>query len=847
MSQDYPEHLTSWQTDLIGHFPFLFTSTFSYLRWLRISNLRYSSTRHTLVTAQHLFAGRYWLNVWERSRKETLFSLSLSFSYSNVEFVALRLRDREAYIVSATPYSIPIALIGLDVPTTPCQYDEVIDVLGYTVSLGKLRMVLQRIDASIDSSQLAFTEKPDPCILHGLTNNLGHYIWNNICGLFLFIDSLCIEARSDGLSYYSGDYDFLDLSGIPPLIKSVNSECFMSSIAIDSTNISFVGTSKAVFVRPAAIYLSKQLVKTTSVKLDHYVKTLDAFADGIGNYSHIILFTIRTTGNRQWLNSHEAIINTVKGLPSFPKPLFVIDGLSSYGNLSSSSAISTIKAEEESASTICDFLHQLGFAAKSLVGIPLSHKLPYYKHANIAVQPIGSSNIIPAWIYRRQILAFGQPDYISLAKKQQLNITELGSNVCFLDSAAVLSAENGDLSVDSSKLRDEITSLLSSDNNDQKSSFTTPQTMTDYSVSPANLKSICASCSFDHTNTIVLMPIRNDIKYLHEAIQSVRDQIHADWLLFVLDASDNDLAEEVVSLHSNHDSRIHYLRFPSGSHPAERIDSFIDIHAEKCKYFAFQHSDDISYTIRLRDQVAFMDLNMDIDISSACYRSFIHDRYHEPRTNDCDAIHTKPLLHDDIVSQFPFWWVMHVPTLFFRSDIAKRTGYRFHSEYRLIGDYFANLKMYKTVRFANLPQALSAYRIHFLNDGYVHKKGLLEEESKLVRYSLDLIGAPTNDRSVSLHRSIKLLPGRTIHLESLGEFMELFRWLQLLKIYNKRSLAFPLQSFNRTIDYLIAMSCMSASSMFAGKLSEHDAYNLKSLIEEGDFRAGTNLSKLNVQ
>lgn len=108
----------------------------------------------------------------------------------------------------------------------------------------------------------------------------------------------------------------------------------------------------------------------------------------------------------------------------------------------------------------------------------------------------------------------------------------------------------------------------------------------------------------------VIMPVRNGIRFLGEAIDSIRNQTFSDWRLLILDHGSWDGSAELGGRYAESDKRINVFSFPE----AEGIAQLRNLGLEKCdcRYVLAQDADDISFPNRMSMVSDFLDSNPDI-------------------------------------------------------------------------------------------------------------------------------------------------------------------------------------------------------------------------------------------
>ncbi len=95
----------------------------------------------------------------------------------------------------------------------------------------------------------------------------------------------------------------------------------------------------------------------------------------------------------------------------------------------------------------------------------------------------------------------------------------------------------------------------------------------------------------------VLLPVRNGLPFLGEAIDSIRSQIFGDWRLLILDHGSSDGSLALSQKYEERDGRIKLFSFPK----ADGLAGLLNAGLEKCdcKYMLRQDADDISVATRM--------------------------------------------------------------------------------------------------------------------------------------------------------------------------------------------------------------------------------------------------------
>lgn len=134
----------------------------------------------------------------------------------------------------------------------------------------------------------------------------------------------------------------------------------------------------------------------------------------------------------------------------------------------------------------------------------------------------------------------------------------------------------------------------------------------------------------DYGLVSIVMPSYNSEKYIKDSIQSVLDQTYKNWELLIVDDCSTDRTVEIIK--SFKDERIKFFQNDTNSGAA--ISRNKALREAKGKWIAFLDSDDIWASIKLEEQLNFMDENQ-YDFTFTDYRICLNGEWE-------NIIHTGP-------------------------------------------------------------------------------------------------------------------------------------------------------------------------------------------------------------
>jgi glycosyltransferase involved in cell wall biosynthesis len=223
----------------------------------------------------------------------------------------------------------------------------------------------------------------------------------------------------------------------------------------------------------------------------------------------------------------------------------------------------------------------------------------------------------------------------------------------------------------------------------------------------------------------VVMPAKNEGKFIKEAIESIIQQTYTNWELIIVDDKSTDNTREIACNYAEFDSRIKIINGDGIGVNAAR-NKVIDI--ANGKYIMIMDADDVSVQRRIELLVQIADKYQNIVVGSNV--SFVDLTLNEV---NCSK---KPLDNKSIRAGFK--------RLFNRNTILPQTilitagllkQYRYNEFYKNLGDWDLILRLGENekVHFQNIKEPLYKYR---LNNGSIslnHKQRI--KHNIFVRYN----------------------------------------------------------------------------------------------------------------
>lgn len=240
-------------------------------------------------------------------------------------------------------------------------------------------------------------------IVCGLTSNLGHYIWNEWCGLQTAQMLGLISPTTPRLPC---EGDFLGIAG--KTIKASEFPIVYGGRLLYYSSLFVTEAHRSVFREKYPLTrLSKPARK-------------------------IVCIQIRTN-QRNFLKKQEHIIFAIKELSKeFPDICYVIDGHSLTDAILTPDE-SLLNRENEVFKSIARDLPS-DIRIINIIGDQLRNKIPTYELCDLFIGSIGSGGVIPCWMLKKPAVMYGPPWMYKWVREQEARVPEDGPFARFVES-----------------------------------------------------------------------------------------------------------------------------------------------------------------------------------------------------------------------------------------------------------------------------------------------------------------------------------------------------------------------------------------------------------------------------
>jgi glycosyltransferase involved in cell wall biosynthesis len=203
----------------------------------------------------------------------------------------------------------------------------------------------------------------------------------------------------------------------------------------------------------------------------------------------------------------------------------------------------------------------------------------------------------------------------------------------------------------------------------------------------------------------ILLPVRNEEKFLPQALDSIFRQTMQAWELVVVDDGSTDGTSAILDHFSSRDQRVRVLR-PEKRGLVPALNAGLD--ACRAQLVARMDGDDISHPARLQIQTAFLDAHPDVGLVACSFRHFPRHRLKSGMLNYegwQNGLVTHEAILRDLFVESPF---VH-PSVMFRKDTVLTVGGYIDSGWAEDYDLWLRLASAGT-RFARLTHQLFFWR-----------------------------------------------------------------------------------------------------------------------------------------
>ena len=196
------------------------------------------------------------------------------------------------------------------------------------------------------------------------------------------------------------------------------------------------------------------------------------------------------------------------------------------------------------------------------------------------------------------------------------------------------------------------------------------------------------------------MAVFNGEEYLHEAVETILNQTFEDFEFVIVNDGSTDGTFEI--LNQCKDSRI--VRIENGCNLGLAKSLMLGLGVAKGIYIARMDADDISRPHRIEKQIAYLEAHLEIGVLGSWLDQM------DENGRDLSTFQP-PTTHEMIVWKMLFECTIAHPTVVMRKTLLVQAG-GYDPSFQHIEDTELWSRLIHLTRFANLPEALYARRVH---------------------------------------------------------------------------------------------------------------------------------------
>lgn len=245
-----------------------------------------------------------------------------------------------------------------------------------------------------------------------------------------------------------------------------------------------------------------------------------------------------------------------------------------------------------------------------------------------------------------------------------------------------------------------------------------------------------------HTPTVsVVMPVYNGQRFLAEAIDSVLNQTFTDFEFIIVNDCSSDDSLAILESYARQDSRITIIT--NDQNLGESGSANVGVTHTRGRYIARVDQDDISDPTRFAKQVDFLDAHPDYIVVGT--QAEIIDEHGATTGHKLF-----PETHEELFKEFGNFHPMLHPSIMVRKSLLPDPTKLWTNSISSADDYMSLFTLIMVGKFANLPEKLVRYRIHFDNNGIKNYRSIFNNIVRIKIYAIRELGYPLSPKMAIL-------------------------------------------------------------------------------------------------
>ena len=265
----------------------------------------------------------------------------------------------------------------------------------------------------------------------------------------------------------------------------------------------------------------------------------------------------------------------------------------------------------------------------------------------------------------------------------------------------------------------------------------------------------------------VIMPVYNGERFLVQAIESVLNQTYRQLELVILDNGSSDNTAHIITDYARRDHRVRPLWEPLPLGYGGELASNIAVRQAKGVFIAKLDADDVAMPDRLARQVSYLTKHPDVFLVGS-QLALIDESGRVTGTRNY------PVTHEEIYSEFYLRFPIANPAVMYRNVLANDF---YQIRFAHFNDYYSLFRLIQIgYRMHNLPELLTAYRIHTTNTVFTNLRAKWRSNVAIKKSFIQEFGYPApwvhRLKIAAITSAISLFPERIL-IKSMNKLRQL--------------------------------------------------------------------------
>lgn len=229
----------------------------------------------------------------------------------------------------------------------------------------------------------------------------------------------------------------------------------------------------------------------------------------------------------------------------------------------------------------------------------------------------------------------------------------------------------------------------------------------------------------------VIMPVYNGERYLAQAVESILSQTYTNLELLILDNGSSDGTAGIIAGYARRDHRVRPLWEPVPLGYGGEVASNVAARRAKGAFIAKLDADDVAMPDRLAKQISYLTAHPDVFLVGSQLKLI-------DESGRVMGTRTYPITHEKIYFEFYLRFPIANPAVMYR-NVLKEDLYQIRFAH--FNDYYSLFRLMQAgYRMHNLPESLTAYRIHTTNTVFTNLRAKWRSNVAIKQHFVDEFG-----------------------------------------------------------------------------------------------------------